>query len=238
MRIAIAILANFSRSIIAALAITVLNGSPASADMLPGTAFVSGNWRGGAFETNKRFTHCAIYTRYLSGITMFFAVSDNWTWRAMWHHEGWRLTPGQSVTITLWIDSFPPRQLTAQAANPQLARTELPATSELFNQFRRGYLLTVVAEGQQYQFKLDGTNAALTQLSNCVRIQRQIAGLDPPPAPPPPAPKASPPAAEVPPQRKVWPRATAEQRLEATKLVANIMARADVGEFRILPIAK
>ena len=218
----------------AAILVSAASAFPASAEMLPGTGFVLGNWRGGAYETDKKFTHCAMAARYVSGITMFFSVSDNWTWRAMWHHQSWRLTPGQTVPITYQIDSYPPRRLTAEAMDAQLARAELPATGDVFDQFRRGYLLTVFAEGQQYQFKLDGTHAALTQLGNCVRSQREVAGLSPPPPPlQTPAPQRS--TDKPPPLRKAWPRATAEQRLEATKVVANIMARTDLGDFRILP---
>lgn len=220
------------RSIVAGILVSVAIAVPAQAEMLPGTGFVLGNWRGGAYEINKRFTHCAMSAGYVSGITMFFSVSDNWTWRVQWHHRSWRLTPGQSVPITYQIDSYPPRSLTAHAIEGQLARAELPREADVFEQFRRGYMLTVVAEGQRYQFKLDGTYAALTQLGNCVKAHREIASLNPPPSPAPESPRTTdnPPAV-----RKAWPRATADQRLEATKVVANIMARSDLGDFRILP---
>jgi hypothetical protein len=204
----------------------VVQAVPAIADEMPGTRFVSGNWRGAAYDTASRFSHCAMSAGYKSGITMFFSVSENWTWRIGWAHRDWKLPAGREIPITVSIDSFPPRQMLARVQRPDFALAELPAKIDIFDLFRKGYSLAVFAEGQRYAFNLDGTYAALTTLLQCVSQNRQFAAS--PPAKPTTAIPVSPPTPAN------SPRATAEQRLEATKMVANIMAQADLPGFRML----
>ncbi|TXL80455.1 hypothetical protein FHP25_05365 [Vineibacter terrae] len=222
----------------AALAIALLVGVlvtlPARAESIAGSTFASGNWRGAAFEANGRFTHCGMSARYRSGISMFFSVSGDWTWRIAWQHDDWRLTVGQAVPVTFWIDSFQPRQVNAKATQASFAIAELPAEANMFDLFRRGYMLYVTAEGRRFQFSLDGTYAALTSLGMCVKQQRQIAGLDPAPTPPQlrgPAPHEPQPTPR--PQADL-PQPTMEQRLQAMTVVANMLAQSDMGGFRIL----
>jgi hypothetical protein len=186
---------------------------PAAADELPGSRFASGHWAGAAYDKNRAFSHCAMSAGYRSGISMLFSVSENWTWRVGWMHKDWKLPVGQNIPITYWIDGFPPRQLVARAQSATLAFAELPAQVEVFDLFRKGYVLYVQAEGQRYQFNLEGTYAALTTLGECVKRYRTVA--------------------QTPPQPSL-PKASAEQRLEATQVVANIVARSDVGDVRIL----
>ncbi|HJQ56650.1 MAG TPA: hypothetical protein VJ890_07075 [Vineibacter sp.] len=200
---------------------------PAGAEALPGTSFTSGEWKGAAYERNGRFSHCAIDAVYRSGIKVMFSVSADYTWRIAFAHGEWNFAKNQSAPITLWIDGFAPHQVTGIAVRHDLVLAELPDRAALFEQFQRGYRLTVVALGRQYAFNLTGTFAALDRVAECVMTQRQIAGLGrtAPPAGPAAAPAPAPASAA---------RASVEQRLEATKLVANIMARSDMSSFRIL----
>lgn len=211
----------------AALAAIMSLPLPAGADMMPGSSFTSGEWQGAAYDRNGRFSHCAVNATYRSGIRVLFSVSSDWTWRIGFAHGDWKFTTGESAPITFWIDGFAPYQVTATAARPDLVLAELPDKAALFEQFQRGYKLTVVALNRQYGFNLTGTFVALDRLAQCVMAQRQNAGLGGAPAPSGAAP-ATPPPPPAP------GRATLEQRLEATKLVANIMARSEMSSFRIL----
>ena len=93
---------------------------------------------------------------------------------------------------------------------------------------RKGYRMTVHAAGNSYAFNLDGTYAALTEILDCVgRYTRAANSPQQPPVPTPPI--ASPPKIATP-KNEV----TAEQKLEATKVVANILAQGEMTGFRLL----
>lgn len=169
-------------------------GSASRAELINGTQFQSGNWKGAAYTNDNtgRFSHCAMSTAYQSGISMFFAISDNYTWRLGWSNTSWNLNVNQTYTVSLNVDGVNAGTVDAKAVNKQFAIAELPAQANLFNMFRQGNLLTMYSGGQSYQFSLLGTNAALTVLINCTRNQIGSAPPQPQPQPQPkPPPVAS-----------------------------------------------
>jgi hypothetical protein len=90
---------------------------------------------------------------------------------------------------------------------------------------RKGYNMRVYAEGQTYGFNLDGTYAALTEVLACAgRYSGRAPVQQAAPAPLVP-PNAAPSKGSA---------VTPEQRLEATKVVANILAQGEMSNFRIL----
>ena len=214
--------------VVAALALAA--AQPAHADKIS-SLDVSG-WTGGGYTKNGRFSHCVVSSAYRSGITMFFSVSEDYTWRVAWSHRNWQLTARQRVPISLTVDGVGPYNLEAVAFDSNVAIAELPAKAQLFDLFRKGNRLNVTAQGNNYAFNLDGTYVALTEVLSCVdrhngRAPRQ-------PAPPP---QTATPAPMVPPARpqpSTQSSITAEQRLEATRVVANILAQGDMTGFRIL----
>ena len=106
-----------------------------------------------------------------------------------------------------------------------MALAELPPTAVLFDQFRKGIQLTAFAQGNRYDFRLDGTYAALTEIGNCAL---RYSGRTPP-ASAPPAPMAS--STPAPPMGQPL---SAEQRLEATTLVANLFSQGELTGYKIL----
>jgi hypothetical protein len=169
-----------------AFALTLMVGAAARAELVNGTQFQSGNWKGAAYtnDTTNRFSHCAMSTAYQSGISMFFAISVDYTWRVGWSSTSWNLNVGQTYGVALNVDGVNAGTVQAKAVNKQFAVAELPAQGTVFDLFRRGNLLIVVSGGQTFQFSLLGTNAALTVLLNCTR--NQVGGAAPPPQPQPP----------------------------------------------------
>jgi hypothetical protein len=184
-----------------AFAAALMVGAAARAELVNGTQFQSGNWKGAAYTNDNtgRFSHCAMSTAYQSGISMFFAISDNYTWRVGWSSKNWNLNVGQNYSVSLVVDGVNAGTLQARATNKQFAIAELPAQANLFNMFRQGNLLTVLSGNDRFQFSLLGTNAALTVLINCTR--NQVGSAAPPPQPQPtqpsfqPQPTSPPPAA-------------------------------------------
>jgi hypothetical protein len=213
----------------------LLSVQVARADVIPGSVTDVAGWRVGAYDDKKgSFSHCAMSSAYRSGITMLFSVSGDFSWRVGWTHPSWRFTKGQSVELVLFVDDVGPFNLRADAVTEKLALAELPAKATVFDLMRKGNRMSVRALGNTYAFRLDGTYAALTEILACARRHAAVAGSGPAPgsrATPPPAPMM-PRTAQTPPQQSDG--VTAEQRLEATKVVANILAQGDMTNFRIL----
>jgi len=208
-------------------------GQSAFADQIPGSQTKVANWYIGAYEQNSKFSHCAMSTPYLSGITMAFSVSGDYSWRVGWGHPSWQFSKGQTVDIVVFVDGAGPFYLKATAVNKELALAELPAKAAVFDVMRKGYLMTVHAVGNVYKFNLDGTYAALTEILSCAeRYSTSVASapLAPPPAVKPPAPMVPPSATKTTSPSVV----SADQKLEATKMVANILAQGEMTGFRIL----
>jgi hypothetical protein len=211
-------------------AMLMLVGAGVEAAPIPGSSYKVMAWQVGAYTNDQtgKFSHCAMSTAYQSGITMLFSVSENYSWRVGWAHESWNLTPGQKLNISLYIDGAGPQVVTAVAINKSMALAELPSTMSLFDQFRKGYQLRVIAQGNTYGFNLDGTNAALTEVANCV--SRYVPNARPP-APPAPILGTTQQQGPAKPGITTLP---AEQRLEATTLAANLLAQGEMTGYRIL----
>jgi hypothetical protein len=216
-----------------ALGVIALLGQSAFADQIPGSQTRVANWSVGAYDSEGKFSHCAMSTAYNSGITMLYSVSGNYTWRVGWAHQSWNFSKDQSVDIVVFVDSAGPFYLKATAINKQLALAELPANGAVFDVMRKAYLMTVHAVGNTYKFNLDGTYAALTEIVNCASRYSGVAANRPPPAPMVP-PNAAPMVPRTPAPSPSVETVTAEQRLEATKVVANILAQGEMTNFRIL----
>jgi hypothetical protein len=158
---------------------------------------------------------------------MYFSISRDYSWRVGWSHKAWRFQKGQSVDLTVYVDGYGPHTLKAIARDETLAFAELPAKGAVFDLMRKGYTMKVHAEGRTYGFNLDGTFAALTEILNCVDRYSGVASASPTtPAPLMPRNNKTP--------QRTGDEVTAEQRLEATKVVANILAQGDMTNFRIL----
>jgi hypothetical protein len=133
----------------------------------------------------------------------------------------------------VFVDSAGPYYLKATALSKDVAVAELPAQGAAFDVMRKGYLMTVHAVGNTYKFNLDGTYAALTEIVNCASRYSGAVANAAPPAPMVP-PNAAPMVPRTPSPSPSADTATAEQRLEATKVVANILAQGEMTGFRIL----
>lgn len=204
------------------LAVSCLCGG-AKADVVAGSQRNILGWNLAAYDRNGAFSHCAMFTPYKSGITLYYTIFGDYTWRVGWSHPSWNFTTGQQVPISVVVDGGAPTNLTATAISKTFATADLPATSGFFDLMRKGFQMSVYAQGSQYAFNLDGTYAALTELISCVngfaRSARPPAPIVGAPSAPPPTPSAS---------------LSVDQRLEATTLVANLLSQGDLNGFRIL----
>lgn len=213
----------FARTIIAALTLSALVASAPKAAEIERT--VVANWYLGAYtnDQNGEFSHCAIVTPYKSGIYMTFAVDRRFQWSVGFYNPAWVMTPGTLYHVVFWIDNHSPETNDATAISPTFAKIPLEPTRSLFEQFRRGYRLSVSAAGQMFYFNLDGTARALNATLSCTqRHVLQTAGI----------PSVNPIERSGQP---VATKDTAATKAEATALIANILSSSGISGFYILP---
>ncbi len=183
-----------------------------------------GNWLLGAYSNDQtgQFSHCAMSASYNSGITMLFAVNRTFGWSLGFADPAWKLSIGSTYTLKLSIDGGAPIRAEAHALTDQVVEVPLLDNSALFELFRHGYELRVVAADQTFTFNLTGTAQGLSVLLNCT--QQHLVSAQPSLNRDPFA-SASPPTHDL---DRAWLKA------EATTLIANVLSKATITGFHIL----
>lgn len=197
--------------------------APAQAQTRSIGDFDVAGWRGTArANADNRFSLCGVTRDYDSGITLLFSLSAKYRWSMGFVNPSWQLEPGRTYTITYSIDGSPPRAVSARADLPTSVLFDLPDDLELFRLFRRGNMLHATSGGLRLQFSLKGSSAALDELMRCVARNTE------------PARAAAPPSTASRAEAAAPRRATSEQKLDATKVIANILGRGTLSRFRIV----
>jgi hypothetical protein len=195
---------------------------PARADFIAGSDINTGNWSGGAWDTNGKFSHCVVQTRAQNGVVLYFSVASNYTWRVAWSHENWQLTADQTSPVTVWVDNSGPHELQGKAINKTLLSADLPYDNQTFDMVRRASRMSARLPDRAYYFDLSGSNAALDQLVAC--FNKYLAYVRP----------------TAPPTTTTAPAAapTAEQRAAAKRHLAAIVGQPEMTGMRILDAAE
>ena len=196
--------------------------------------FKVGSWDAGAYSRrdSRQFNHCAGSATYNSGVSVVFAVGRDYGWSMMLANPDWTLTRGRSYNLGFSVDGDVSTWRTGTAITSNGVEIELPPTSEVFQQFRRGHTLQVtVASGRSFYFNLTDTSILLPALLRCV-----YTNLNPQPAPTTtsnPFVSATSPAATNPAKER-----TPVHRAEAVAFVANMLGAAGISGFKILDESK
>jgi hypothetical protein len=193
-------------------------------EWIPGSTVKIGLWEIRAWRDRDGRSACTMGIEYVNKVVMSFSLEGD-QWRVYWRHPSWPFTLGQVVSVTYWVDDWPPRTVDAKGWDdgPQRVslRAVLPDDAALFDQFRSGSVLRVrLPSGATYNLNLTATSAALVALRDCAAKYR---GVEPPP--PPNAPTSGQAGA-------ILPELTADQRVEAVRLAANLLTK--MPGFRIL----
>ena len=202
---------------------------PAAAQNYKVSDLSVGNWSGGAYLNRKtnEFAYCGMFASYKSGIGVHFAIDNDDEWRIGFNSQKFQFRSGNSYSIAYTIDGSPASLLTGVAKDTNFIVVELPSKSALFDQFRYGNMLTVSVAGSIHQFRLEGTAKALAVLLDCAR-NNAPAGRE--------ARRETPraPAAAPPPANQPVGGVTANDRLDATRFVANLFSRTDFRDYRFM----
>jgi hypothetical protein len=65
-------------------------------------SFRVGSWNGGAFARDGRFTHCAAWATYASGVSVRFAIDRQYRWGM-----DWTIVTGSSAPVASTSWRFP-----------------------------------------------------------------------------------------------------------------------------------
>jgi hypothetical protein len=213
----------------------ILGGSPAFSQTIASSSF--GAWQLNSFrnQATGQFNHCAASASYVSGISLLFSINNRFGWSIGFVKESWDLRPGVQIPIQYTVDGATMRYGSAEAISRRHVIMPLPDSASFFQQVRSGQMLTAIAGGQSFQFRLTGTSVVLQALLRCVNsngadVSPQVQTAQPlAPAPAAPVQSAPPGAAASP---------SVEARLEATQFAANLLSHSGMRGFQILTLSE
>ena len=144
--------------------------SPVHARGPYGSISVAG-WSGGAFtdDNTGEFSNCIASANYQSGINFGVLVSKSYGWVLAFSHPSWTLSKGQSFPIVLSFDGRNTFNVNGVAVAVATVMVSMPDNSALIKSFRAARTMSAFAQGQLFQFSLNGTTVLLPALVNCVR---------------------------------------------------------------------
>lgn len=202
-----------------------------------------GLWQGGAYndDNSRKFSHCAAWASYRSGITMLVAVDRQYGWRIGFTNPAWNLTLGRDIPLTISFDGAAPWAGVANVIDRQTAKVEMQTSSALINSFRQAYGMTIEAEGQTFRFALDGTSRLMVDLARCVTNSLAIERGELPqtfvestPTQPPAKPAAPTTAVTPNPAPANTQAARLEFQIAATRIASNLLLQAKIPNARLL----
>lgn len=137
-------------------------------------SFVSGNWSGKALLDNDgKFSRCAMTANYKSGSNLIFDVDPQFSWRLWVQNPNWNLSAGNSVAAIILVDGKNSIPVNASAVGKDLVMIPLMTDKYVVENMRRGHFMEFVAGSVRLPFSLQGTNAAIAKLVECVRVASQ-----------------------------------------------------------------
>src|SRR6266481_1027371 len=135
-----------------------------------GTISTAG-WSGGAYTDDRtgEFSNCIASANYKSGIDFGVLVSKTLNWFLAFTHQNWTLAPGQKFPIVLSFDGRNTFNVDGVSVSKTMVMVPMPDNSGLIKSFRAARTMSAFAQGNLFQFKLDGTSVLLPALVACVR---------------------------------------------------------------------
>ena len=236
-------------ALLSVLVLTILNGAlltvPAQAKGPYGSISVAG-WSGGAYtdDNTGKFSSCIASASYKSGINFGVLALPTYNWALAFIHPGWSLSQGQKFPIVLSFDGRNSYNVEGSVWSANMVVVPMPNDSSLIKAFRAARTMSAFAQGNLFQFDLNGTSVLLPSLANCVRminaggmaaatnfnVQPTAASVQRPAAPQMAAAPTS--TASAPPSRGS--EDSPELQLEAMQIASNFILKASLSHPAIL----
>jgi len=155
--------------------IAALSFQPAAYARGPFGSIHVGVWTGGAFtnDSTGQFTGCIASAPYVSGVVLYVMIKPDGGWNIGFSHQSWELQVGQVFPINLTFDGQTEVHVFASPISKNMVTVPMPGTSSLMAQFRKSQNMAAFAQGQLYQFSLNGTSQLLPTLTNCVALVKK-----------------------------------------------------------------
>lgn len=171
----------------AALCGALLLPALAAAEPIAGSAAQVGAWRVAAYTSGRTnvFDHCTVLRVQSDGVILALGNYATGAWTMSAEAPDWGLARQTSYTATLQVGGASYTATGVAASGSTMTFTVAP---EIFGQLRSGRQLTLSANHKRFTINLDGVEAAIQGLRDCVR---RYAGPGTPPSMPPPPPQAS-----------------------------------------------
>lgn len=198
----------------------IIAAASAKADKIE--QYTVAGWSAGAYayDGTRDFSHCAMSATYNSGIMLMFSVDRSFTWNIAFANTAWRLTVGDRYPIQMFVDGRGPINATAEARGADFVVVPVDDNGHLFQRFRKGYVLRVLAAGQVFEFNLDGTSRGLASLVDCASRYVAFQGTN----------NSTNPFAATTPVTTSSP----DFRTEATTILANLLSTAGATGYHIM----
>jgi hypothetical protein len=129
--------------------------------------FASGSWKGSAYFTGPRFTHCAMSAGYDAGWRLVLTMQNNGDVVLGISHQSLNFKTGSTIMVQVQVDNTPVVDHEFLTVTPQLITATLTPVTEWFQRLRKGVQLKVRFGQTAKTFNLKGTNEALVGLSSC-----------------------------------------------------------------------
>jgi hypothetical protein len=136
-------------------------------------SFTSGVWHGKAnYDGDGKFSDCTMTAQSKSGVLLGFVISKDFDWGLVLADERRGFEVGTTVPVSLLIDARKPMRAIAKVIDAHGILIPLENTNPVLDALRHGKVLTIVADGAKFSFKLSGTRDAIAALAACVARHR------------------------------------------------------------------
>jgi hypothetical protein len=136
-------------------------------------AFTSGVWRGKAnYDSGGKFSDCSMTAQSKTGVLLAFVISKDFDWGLVLADERRNFEVGTTEAVVLLIDARKPIRTVAKVVDVHGILIPLESTNPVLEALRHGKVLTIVADGAKFSFKLTGTRDAIAALAACVTRHR------------------------------------------------------------------
>ena len=145
--------------------------SSAFAGFIDGSRISYGNWTGGAYfsEETGLFSHCAVSARYLTGNTLFFSLTREYSLNVGVQIQEPLFKDYREFQTTVKIDKFDAVFSNATVIDDYFAMVTMPNLDIALDQIKRGRTLSINSKFGQVPFDLTGTFRVLDKTYSCAR---------------------------------------------------------------------
>jgi S1-C subfamily serine protease len=149
------------------LTLILLPFGTATADQM--STLKSGNWSGGAYGVDGRFSHCSMAASYANGNILLFKIYANGAWAVEIANEKFNFVPNENVTLQASVDGADPVEIKGQAITKNEIGFFIGNVATIATYRNAARLRFYVSGAISLPFDLTGFSAASDVLHQCYR---------------------------------------------------------------------